>query len=315
MPLIADMEPNVPDRPIADIGTAFEWIKSFLANVFLIKAITDGGLTLRNRPIYLLPLLALCAPLQAQESETIPRPAQQGRGAAVEIFTGVEFQQQEVADTEQVHKFSAPLTARLTTGPLRISVQLPYVRVTGPGNVVAPSGPLGLPILIDPSKPAEVSTRAGLGDLRVAASYSLHVSGLSVLLNSGAKLPTASAEKGLGTGKADYWVGTDVSTTVGAVTPFAGVAYTMAGDPEGFELRNTFSGQAGAALRLGRSTSAHLGYSYAEDAGQSAQDEQRVFGGVNTAVGNGLSLGFYGSAGVNGPANVGAGLSLGIGLR
>ena len=271
---------------------------------------------MRNRPIYFLPLLALCAPLRAQQPEEVPPPpAQRGEAAALELSTGVEFQQLEVSDTEEVDKVSVPLTARLTAGPLRISAQLPYVRVTGPGNVVAPSGPLGLPLLIDPTKPAEVCTRQGVGDLRVGASYDLPVPGINVSLNSGAKLPTASAEKGLGTGETDYWVGTDVSATVGAVTPFAGIAYTKAGDPEGFELRNTLSGQAGAALRLGGSTSAHLGYSYAQDAGQLAEDEQRVFGGLNTAVGNGLSLGFYGSAGMNGPANVGAGISLGIGLK
>ncbi|WP_182849763.1 hypothetical protein [Pelagerythrobacter aerophilus] len=43
-------------------------------------------------------------------------------------------------------------------------------------------------------------------------------------------------------------------------------------------------------------------------------DQQRVFGGVNTALGSGLSLGVYGSAGVNGPADVGAGVSLGVRL-
>lgn len=270
---------------------------------------------MRNRPLNLLPLLVLCAPLHAQKSEMVPPSAKHRNGAAVEFFTGVEFQQFEISDTEEVDKLSVPITARLTTGPLRISAQLPYVRVTGPGNVVAPSGPLGLPILTDPTKPAEVSTRQGLGDLRVGASYAVPVLGIDISLNGGAKLPTASSENGLGTGEADYWVGTDVSASVGAVTPFAGLTYTKAGDPEDFELRNTLSGQAGAALRLGSSTSAHLGYSYAENAGQSAHNEQRVFGGVNTAVGNGLSLGFYGSAGVNGPANVGAGVSLGIGLK
>jgi hypothetical protein len=270
---------------------------------------------LRKARFYLLPLLALSAALYAQESERVPPSAKQRSGAAVEVFTGAELQQFEVSDTEEVDKLSVPITARLTTGPLRISAQLPYVRVTGPGNIVAPSGPLGLPILTDPTKPAEVTTREGLGDLRVGASYALPVPDIDVSLNGGAKLPTASAEKGLGIGEADCWVGTDVSATVGAVTPFAGLAYTKAGDPEDFELRNTLSGQAGAALRLGRSTSAHLSYSYAEDAGQLARDEQRVFGGVNTAVGSGLSLGFYGSAGVNGPANVGAGVSLGVGLK
>ena len=274
----------------------------------------DEEFVLRHRPVYLLPLFALCMPLRAQQPEDVPPTVKRGEAAAVEVSAGAEFQRFEVSATENVDKFSVPLTARLTTGPLRISAQLPYVRITGPGNVVAPSGPLGLPILIDPTKPAEVSTREGVGDLRVGVAYDLPVPGLNVSLSSGAKLPTASAEKGLGTGETDYWLGTEFSTTLGAVTPFAGIAYTKAGDPDGFELRNTLSGQAGAALRLGSSTSAHLGYSYAEGASQSAQDEQRLFGGMNTAVGNGLSLGLYGSAGVNGPADVGAGVRLGIGL-
>jgi len=58
-----------------------------------------------------------------------------------------------------------------------------------------------------------------------------------------------------------------------------------------------------------------LGYSYSENTDGISDDEQRVFGGLNTAVGNRVSLGFYGSAGVSGPADVGAGISLGLGFR
>jgi hypothetical protein len=256
----------------------------------------------------------MSSPLCAQHREEAP-PVQRTTGASFEVLTGAEFQQFDLGNGQEAEKLSVPVTARLTTGPIRFSAQLPYVRVRAPGNVVLPSGPLGLPILTDPGQGAEVRTREGIGDLRASVAYDLPLSSVHATVHGGAKLPTASAEDGLGTGKTDYWVGTDVSTTVGAITPFAGVAYTVVGDPEGLELKNAFSGQAGAALRLGGAASAHLGYSYAEESDGVSDDEQRVFGGVNTAVGSQVSLGLYGSAGVSGPADVGAGISLGFGFR
>jgi hypothetical protein len=256
----------------------------------------------------------MASPLCAQQHEEA-RPVQRSTGAGFEVFSSVEFQQFDLGNGQEAEKLSVPVTARLSTGTLRFSAQLPYIRVRAPGNVVLPSGPLGLPILTDPGQTGEVRTREGIGDLRASVAYDLPIPFVRATVHGGTKLPTASAEDGLGTGKADYWVGTDVSTTVGALTPFAGVAYNVVGDPEGLELRNALSGQAGAALRLGGSASAHLGYSYAQDTDGVSDDEQRVFGGVNTAVGNRVSLGFYGSAGVSGPADVGAGISLGFGFR
>jgi hypothetical protein len=261
-----------------------------------------------------LPLLAVSSPLCAQQREEGP-PVEPSPGTGFEVMSGVEFQQFDLGNGQEAEKLSVPVTARLTAGPLRFTAQLPYVRVTAPGNVIVPSGPLGLPILVDPSQPGEVRTREGIGDLRASVAYDLPIPAVRATVHGGAKLPTASAEDGLGTGETDYWVGTDVSANVGAVTPFAGVAYTVVGEPDGLDLRNAFSGQAGAALRLSGSASAHLGYSYAEDTDGISDDEQRIFGGLNTAVGERVSLGFYGSAGVSGPADVGAGISLGLGFR
>lgn len=259
--------------------------------------------------------LALFAPAHAQQTSELPPAASQGDTTGFELFSGVEVQQIELNDGDEIDKVSVPLTARLTAGALRVTAQLPYVRVSGPENVVIPSGPLGLPILVDPTRPAGDRRREGIGDARLGLAYDLGIPGVNAALNAGAKVPTASVEKGLGTGEADYWAGAEVSTTMGAVTPFAGVNYTQVGDPEGYELHNTISGQAGAAFRMSRAASAHLGYSYSESASELARDEQRIFGGVNTAVGNRMSLGVYGSAGVTGAADVGAGFSLGIGFR
>lgn len=270
---------------------------------------------MRFAPAYVLPFFALCSPLQAQNSEELPASARPDDTTGIEIFSGVEFQQFELDDGQEIDKFSVPMAAKLSIGRLRITAQVPYTRVTGPGNVVTPSGPLGLPILVDPTRPAGVRSREGLGDARLGVAYDLGIPAIYVSLNTGVKLPTASVDTGLGTGTADYWIGADVSTALGAVTPFAGINYTKAGDPEGFELRDTISGQAGAALRLSNSASAHLGYSYSERASDLSRSEQRLFGGVNTAVGDALSLGFYGSAGMTGPADLGAGVSLGIGFK
>jgi hypothetical protein len=266
---------------------------------------------------FLFAALILPFPSYAQSSEDVPPAAvPQARGTAVEVFSGAEYQSFDLGEGQNATKLSVPVAARVTAGRFRISAQVPYVRVSAPGNVIVPSsGPLGLPILVDPTRPAEVRSRDGLGDVRVGAAYDFPLAAVNVSLIGAAKLPTASTEKGLGTGEADYSVGAEVSTSLGTVTPFASASYTRNGDPEGVDLRDTLSGQAGAAVRFGSSASAHLGYSFAEGASAVSRDEQRVFGGLNSAIGERMSLGVYGSAGVNGPANIGAGVSLGIGLK
>lgn len=262
-----------------------------------------------------LPLFALTVPLAAQQrAEVKPEAAFEDDDTTIEFFSGAEFQQIELNDGRKVEKFSIPVAAQVTAGRMRVTAQVPYMRVKAPGDVVVPSGPLGLPVLVDPAGPPEVSTREGIGDVRIDAAYQLPISGLNASVSGGVKLPTASTEKSLGTGETDYRLGADLSKTVGAVTPFAGVSYTKVGDPADYDLEDTLAGHAGAAVRLGRSTSAHLGYSYEENASSLVDDQQRVFGGVNTALGSGLSLGVYGSAGVNGPTDIGAGVSLGVRL-
>lgn len=231
----------------------------------------------------------------------------------LDVSTGLEFERGDFGTGSEIEKTTISVTAGAATGRIRASAQLPWVRVTAPANVIAPAGPLGLPILVDPTRPATRNTRQGLGDLRVGAAYDLPVAGAFASVRAGAKLPTASVGNGLGTGKADYSVGADVARQFGAVTPFGGVTYTVAGDPEGFELRNALSGQAGAALRLGKSTSAQLGYAYAQSPVETGDDDQRIVGGLHTGVGKSLSLGVYGSGGLSpGAPDVSGGVTLGL---
>ncbi|MCT2558337.1 transporter [Tsuneonella sp. YG55] len=248
----------------------------------------------------------------AQQSPETPSGE---NGTRVQFSTGLDYEQGDYGTDTQMEKESVPLSLVVAKGRLRASAQTSYVRLRAPGNVVAPSGPLGLPILVDPTRPDTVDTRQGMGDLHLSAAYDLPVEGFNATLGTGVKVPTASVDKGLGTGKADYSVRADLAKPLGSVTPFAGVAYTVTGDPDGFDLRNALSAQAGASLRLAESTSAHLGYAFAQSQVAGGEDDQRIVGGLNTGVGKNLSLGFYGSGGLtDGASDFGGGVTLGIRL-
>lgn len=261
-----------------------------------------------------LAAVLFAVPALAQEP-AVHAPGTGEKRSHVEISSGVDFERGDFGTQSDIEKTTIPLTVAVAEGRVRASAQLPWVRVTAPANVIAPTGPLGLPILADPMRPSTQSTRQGFGDLRVGAAYDLPVQGFFASVRTGAKLPTASTDKGLGTGRADYSVGADVAKPLGAVTPFAGVTYTMAGDPDGFELRNSVSGQAGAALRLGKTTSAQLGYAFAQSPLEAGEDDQRIVGGLNTGVGKNLLLGFYGSGGLSdGAPDIGGGVTLGFKL-
>ncbi len=264
------------------------------------------------RPALALIVAVFTVPANAQSA---PDDAAKSDGARIQFATGLDYERGDYGTEAEIEKRSVPVALSVAKGRLRASAQVSWVHLTAPANVVAPSGPLGLPILVDPTRPDTVNTREGLGDLHVSAAYDLPIAGISASVGTGVKVPTASVDKGLGTGKADYSVRADLAKPLGNVTPFAGVAYTIAGDPERFDLRNSVSAQAGASLRLAGSTTAHLGYAFAQSQVARGTDDQRIVGGLNTGVGKKLSLGFYGSSGLSdGAPDLGAGITLGVGL-
>ena len=243
-----------------------------------------------------------------QPGSARPRPA-----AGLEMVTGVEHQRGRYGTGKQVRTTSIPTTVNVAAGRALFAATLPHVRVDAPGNVVGGGGLLGLPILIDPGRPAQRIRREGVGDLRLRASYAVPTPGFGLAVSGQVKVPTASERNGLGTGKADYGVGAEVSKQLGRVTPFASLGYTVPGDPEGYDLRNSLSARAGAAVQIGAKTRGHLSYGYAQSVSPLVPDEQQIATGINTGLSKNLSLGVYGSAGLSrGAPGVGAGVQIGF---
>jgi hypothetical protein len=265
------------------------------------------------RGLPLLAILVSCTALGPVQANSQEAP-QTKSSTAIEASTGVYYEEGDYGTGEKVTRLSVPATVSVSSGRFRLAASLPYTRVEGPGNVVTGGGLLGLPIIVDPTKPSERTRREGIGDLTLGASYAVPTGLVDLTLSGEVKLPTA--EQDLGTGETDYAVAAEVSKTIGKVTPFVGVGYTMPGDPEGFSLRNSLSLRGGIAARLAPGASGYLAYRRSQSVSESLPDEQQVITGMDTAVAKGLSLGLYGAAGLSdGSPDIGAGIRLGVRLR
>ena len=231
----------------------------------------------------------------------------------VELSTGLEYEEGEYGTGESIETWRVPASVRIQSGQVQFSATLPWLRVDAPGNVVGGGGGiLGLPIIVDPTQPPDRIRREGIGDLELGAAYTVPTRAVGLTLSGQVKVPTASTAKGLGTGEFDYAVGAELSRTFGRVTPFVGVGYTLPGDPEGYELSNSLSARAGAAVQMGERVRGHVAYGYAQSVSPLIPDEQQISTGVNAGLSERLSLGLYGSAGLSeGSPDVGAGVRLG----
>jgi len=180
--------------------------------------------------------------------------------------------------------------------------------------VVGGGGILGLPIIVDPTRPDARQVRSGIGDLRLGASHSLATAaGFELTLSGQVKLPTASAARGMGTGKTDFAVGAELARSFGPLTPYASVGFTMPGDSPDYVLRDSVSAAGGVALQFARGLRGNMSYAYAQSVSPLVPDEQRISAGVNANLFRSVSLGAYGNAGLSrGSPDVGAGVSLGF---
>ena len=180
-----------------------------------------------------------------------------------------------------------PLILRQQRGKLGLKLTVPFVRVSGPsgavpigdggvvcddrlsrsgsGNGGRGSGSSGSNSVDDcdddPTTASQRTTRAGLGDVEVEAAYALlesAVNDLAVDLIGTVRLGTASASKGLGTGKHSGSLQADVSQGFGSFKVLGTLGYRVFQRVDGVLLKNApfaaISGQwafdGGATLKL-----------------------------------------------------------------
>ena len=185
-------------------------------------------------------------------------------GAAAEgltLATGFDYTSGKYTGTEETQILYVPFIAKYETGPWAFRATVPYLRITGPGNVIG----AGADRVTVPGASTSRRTESGLGDVVLSSFYNVLSERRSAVgLDIGAKLKlgTADETRGLGTGETDWSLQADVFKPLGASTLFGSLGHRWYGDPPGLDLKNVFYASVGAAYRLRSETSAGLAYDY-----------------------------------------------------
>jgi hypothetical protein len=181
--------------------------------------------------------------------------------AQTSVGIGAEYTSGKYGGTESTDTLYVPVVVKHETGPWVLKATIPYIHVSGPGNVVG----AGADRVTLPGAGAARRTESGIGDIVASAFYNLRderSTGLGVDVGLKVKLPTADEAKGLGTGETDYALQADFFKPLGQTTVFGSLGYRFYGDPPGVDLRNVPYGAVGASYRMSQDTSVGVAYDY-----------------------------------------------------
>src|SRR5262245_25206745 len=181
--------------------------------------------------------------------------------AQTSVGVGVEYTTGKYGATQSTDQLYVPFVVKHETGLWIFKATVPYLRVSGPGNVIG-AGP---DRIVSPGVDDARRTESGLGDVVASAFYNVldeRKGGLGIDLGFKIKLPTADEQKGLGTGETDYAFQADFFKPFGATTLFGSVGYRIYGDPPGATLRDVPYGSIGVSYRLAGDSSVGAAYDY-----------------------------------------------------
>ncbi|HPH06860.1 MAG TPA: hypothetical protein PL131_13400 [Methylotenera sp.] len=192
----------------------------------------------------------------------------------VTFTTGVDYSSGKYGQSQSTDITYIPLIGKYEFDDTTIKLTVPWVKITGPGDVVGGSGPV---VLGQSNRP--ITTESGLGDIVLSVSQTVAQIGsskpLMLDLTGKIKFATASESKGLGTGKNDYTISLDAYKSVAhSLTLFGDIGYKVLGDPSGVKLDDVWFSSAGVSYKINPSSSAGM-MANIRQATQSTSDPMR----------------------------------------
>lgn len=204
-----------------------------------------------------------------------PAPATESR---IRLSTGIEYSSGRYGGLEDIEELYVPLNINLTTRRLGVSLSVPYIRVRAPTGTAIDGQAI-------PGE-GDIATESGIGDVTATLTlYDLYYNanrGLALDVTGAIKLGTASYEKGLGTGEADYSLYLDAYKWFDAFTLFGSVGYRWRGEPDDVVLNDVFMAALGGTWPAGDKSSLGMVFDYREAAlaGYPNVEEMTAFGSM-----------------------------------
>lgn len=231
---------------------------------------------------------------------TLPVAAESG----FSLTSGLDYSTGKYGGTESTDILYIPFTGQYEADKYTLKLTVPYLQVTGPGNVVRDVGQIG-------TASTTRTRQSGLGDIVVAGTYNMYdgrANGTLVDVTAKIKFGTADDTKGLGTGKNDYALQADLYKTLGKNTVFGTLGYKVMGSPAGVTLNNVFYASLGAGHQYSQETSAGLILDLREKASATGSAQQELTAYVSHRLGKTWKAQAYAVKGFsNGSPDWGAG--------
>lgn len=228
------------------------------------------------------------------------------------LTTGVDYSSGKYGQSKSTEMTYIPFIGKYENENLTLKLTVPWLQITGPGDVVGGNTPI---VLGNSNRPT--TTESGLGDIVLTATHTIAQLGdskpLLLDLTGKIKFSTASASKGLGTGENDYTLELDAYKGItDSVTIFGDVGYKRMGDPNGVNLNNVWFSAVGLSYKLLPSTSAGVMADYRQATLDTSQPVREVTLFVSHKFNEAYKLQSYLSQGFSdSSADWGGGLMLG----
>ena len=179
------------------------------------------------------------------------------------VGSGVTYSNGDYGGTAATHIVTIPFVVRYERDAWTLGATLPYLRITGPGNVIPGVGPIatisavgnsvGLPLLGGSAGSQTSSTTvSGLGDASAAATYMFYSAdkNAGLGLTGRIKFATGDETQALGTGSTDTGAQLEGFRRIKRNTIFGAIGYTWFGNSPVAQLQNVANFGVGASHRL-----------------------------------------------------------------
>lgn len=244
------------------------------------------------------------------------------------VAAGVDYSSGKYGTDTTTSIWSVPVTATYNMDRWTFKLVLPYVDISGAGNVIPGVG------RVDNANPrgrghgrgsagttnstststAGTGSASGIGDIVASAGYEVfqsndHTFGVDV--TGKVKFGTADENKGLGTGENDYGASLDTYKVYGNWTAFGGVGWMKYGSSSYIQLKNGFNATAGLGYKLSHDDDFGVYYYYRQKIASNGGPQSEVTAYWNHKLNQNLRVQAYVLGGLaNGSPDYGVGASL-----
>ncbi len=184
---------------------------------------------------------------------------------ALNIAVGAEYTSGKYGSATSTDVWLYPVTATYQHGNSSFSLIVPYMRISGPSNVIGAVGNKFQMNMMNTGTNVTQRTTAGLGDVVFAATQTLYAdqqSGWTFDVAGNIKFGTASTTNGLGTGKNDYSLQGDFAKTFESVDMFGTLGWRKMGNTDGITFKNHWFTTDGAGYSVSQTTRVGLAYNF-----------------------------------------------------